>query len=288
MTSRQFAELAAAVALHSEELSAAGGPNVATLHHVWKRTVDCFADWREELLQAPSPSLYARVFAAELPIRVWCTAVAEGKGERDSRGSAIATKINNELLTLRCLMLQALAADVGLSRSEAAAVDRFRRRCERWCDLLLGPITVRTGTAECTFQPDRAREFGERFTADLAGKAAWQLVIAGLRMTFTEAESYRSAPQFQPTDRAAALASAIFASIPARAFKSDGLFRDPQIGRLSRIPQETAPKKPSKRQPTASSITPAVDKPQPSLGPSPQAHPPISFTRLRKGSPKQN
>jgi hypothetical protein len=64
VTPRQFADLAAAVALHSDELTAAGGPNVATLHRVWKCSVDCFADWREELHRAPSPSLYAQVFAA--------------------------------------------------------------------------------------------------------------------------------------------------------------------------------------------------------------------------------
>jgi len=287
VTPRQFADLAAAIALHSEELPAAGGPKSEVLHRVWKRTVECCQAWRGELQRSASPFLYAEFFAAELPLRVWCTAVAEGKRRGDSRGAAVAAKINSELLTLRCVMLQALAADVGLSRSEAAEIDRFRRRCERWCDVLVGPVAIRTGAAECAFQPDRAFEFGEQFTANPAGKAAWQLMIAGLRMAFTEAEAFRSTPQSESTPRAAALVSVLLASFPPGAFMSSGMLRDPQVGRLSRVTQETTPKSRSRNK-SKSSIPPsAFQEPQAVLGSSPHSHQPISFTRLRKGSPKQ-
>jgi hypothetical protein len=288
VTPRQFADLAAAIALHSEELSTAGGPNSEALHRVWKRTVECCQAWRAELQRAPSPFLYAEFFAAELPLRVWCAAVAEGKSRGESHGAAVAAKINGELLAFRCLMLQALSADVGLSKSEAAAVDRFRRRCERWCDMLLGPVVFRTGAADSTFQPDRAFEFGERFTGNLAGKASWQLMMAGLRLSFTEAESFRSASHPKGTARAAALVGAIFASLPPAAFLSSGTLRDPTIGRLSRTTQETAPKKRSRKPSKPSVAAPALQEPQPSHGPPLHTHSPISFSRLRKGTPKQN
>lgn len=286
VTPCQFADLAAAIALHSEELSTAGGPDAATLHRVWKQTLKCFAAWREELKQSPSPSLYAEAFAAELPIRVWCAAVAENGEPGDNRGAAVASKINRELLAFRCVMLQALAADLGLSTSEAAAIDRFRRRCERWCDVLLGPIAARTGAAECAFRPERATEFGRNFTAEPGGLAAWQLVMAGLRVAFAEADSYRSVRKVQHDDRAAELAGVLFASFPRGAFASSGNLLDPQLSRLTRVPRETAPKKIETRNYTSPVAKPTHESP-PLAAPAPHTQQSISFSRLRKRTPKQ-
>ena len=287
MTPRQFADLAAVIALHSEELSTAGGPDAVTLHRVWRRAVECFSMWREELQHNPSPALYAEVFAAELAIRAWCTAVSESEHSGESRGTAVAAKISSELLALRCMMLQALAADLGLTTSEAAAVDRFRRRCERWCDLLLGPIVARTGVAECTFRPERAMEFGRGFAADPGGKAAWQLVIAGLRVAFTEADAFCGVRKEHDVDHAANLASVIFASFPRSAFSSTGTLCDPQLARLTRVSRETSPKKHSPKKLNLSTTVQAVHEPPSLPAPAPHAQQPISFSRLRKRSPKQ-
>jgi hypothetical protein len=287
VTPRQFADLAAAIALHSDDLPAACAPDAVKLHRVWKRAIECFANWRKELLRNPSPSLYAEVFAAELPIRVWCGAVADGRDQTGGRGAAVAANINRELLALRCVILQALAADAGLSPSEAAAVDRFRRRCERWCDVLVGPIAARTGAAESAFRPDRALEFGQRLKTEPSGRAAWQLVIAGLRIAFAEADSYRGAREDRDVNRAVDLASALVTSFPRGAFASSGTLRDPYLGRLTRVANETAPRKISAKKPKAASAPPMVHEPLSSPPPAHHESPAISFSRLRKRSPKQ-
>jgi hypothetical protein len=287
VTPRQFADLAASVAAHSEELSATEGPDAATLHRVWKRAVRCLRAWREELIHRATPSLYAEIFSAELPIRVWCTAIAAS--ERQVRGSgsaaAVAGKINSELLELRCLALQALAADHGLTTSEAAMLDRFRRRCERWCDAMLGPIIGRTGVTDFAFRPDRASDFAEQFSADPRGTATWPLVAAGLRLAFAEADDFRGPDEGRDCDASTDLAAALFASFPIEAFTTHGQLRSVLVGRASRVPQETAPRKPAR-----TSSASAKSKPADAIAP-PQSVPrphiaPISFASLRKRGPQ--
>ncbi|MBA3314326.1 MAG: hypothetical protein M3552_01450 [Planctomycetota bacterium] len=286
MTPRQFADLAAAVASHFEELSNAGGPDAASLHRVWKRASRCLMFWREELFSKATPSLYAEIFAAELPIRVWCTAVAaSGRKAGECNAAAVAGKINAELLELRCLALQALAADHGLTNSEAAAMDRFRRRCERWCDALLGPIVGRTGVTEFAIRPDRATDFAEQFSADPSGSATWPLVTAGLRLTFAEADSFRGPDEGRSGTAAADLASAIFASFPAEAFSSGGLLRAAHVGRTARVPKETALKK-VVRTPLAPNAASANVAATPKASQIPRPHQPISFVTLRKRGSK--
>ncbi len=48
-----------------------------------------------------------------------------------------------------------------------AAVDRMRRRCERWCDLFIGPWIVRYGIASFAHDPRRAWDYGEDALLDL-------------------------------------------------------------------------------------------------------------------------
>src|SRR5690606_12402818 len=186
--------------------------------------------------------LYAEFFSAELPLRVWCTAVGASKrSSPDAAGPRIARRIFSDLLDLRCGMLQALAADHGMTTAEAAAVDRFRRRCERWADALLGPITVRTGVSDYTLRPERAAEFAVGATSDPQGDSSWPLVLAGLRLAFAPAEEFRGHANRRSTAVASSMAAVLFASLPAGAFASEGRLRSPAVGRAARIVEEAAP-----------------------------------------------
>ena len=239
VTPRQFADLAAAIARHAEELSTADGPDDAALNSVWQRARACLRAWRKEIVADATPRLYAEFFAAELPIRVWCTAVAaSGRSQSQLAGPRLASRLFTDLLELRCTALQALAADHGLTTAEAAAVDRFRRRCERWADVLLGRLARRTGVSDYTMRPERAADFAEGATVDPHGVASWPLILAGLRISLTPAEEFRGSAECPTAGPAAELAAAIFASFPPRAFTSEGTLRSPGVGRIARVVQE--------------------------------------------------
>lgn len=288
VTPCELADLATVVAAHAEALSAAGGPEPATLHRVWKRSVRCLRAWREELFSSATPALYAEIFSAELPIRIWCTAVtSSGVATADNGGSAIAAKVFADLLELRCMALQALAADHGLTASEAANIDRFRRRCERWCDVLLGPLVGRTGVTDYTVHPDRAADFAERFSADPSGKAAWQLMTAGLRLAFAESDGFRGFEHHRDGNATTELASALFASFPTEAFSSTGRLRDPQVTRLCRVTQEGVPAgRPQKRRGPMVTRSSHDELEAPASQP-PHVNQSISFANLRKRHTKQ-
>ena len=281
MSPRQFADLAVAVARHAEELSFGDGPDAAALHRVWKRAGRCFRIWREELVTSATPRLYAELFAVELPLRVWCTAVVPSRRSR-SAGASIAGRVFSDMLELRCMVLQALAADYGLTAVEAATLDRFRRRCERWTDVLIGPLAARTGVSDFAVRPDRAGEFAGEIESDPFGDATWPLIAAGLRLTFAAADEFRGPAAERQTAPAAELSSAILASFPPAAFGGDGCLRSPAAGRVGRIVNETAPTRRHQiHRPSAPVVTPPppVEAPRPPHG--------ISFVSLRKRRPTE-
>jgi hypothetical protein len=286
---RQFAELAAIVARHAEDLSAGRGPDAAALHQVLTRASRCFRQWKQELSVAASPQLYARIIAAELPLRVWCTAVS-AKSDTHAAGPAIADKIFGELLELRCLMLQALAADHGLTAAEAALLDRYRRRCERWTDALLAPLVVRTKLTDFAICPERTLDFATPAATDPQGMASWPLAVVGLRLAFTPADRFRRTESSAEDGVADTLAAAILASFPASAFGTEGRLRCPSLARIGRIVAETAPPsirpRAARRPPlppaasppaNASSSEPLkpVEAPRPATG--------LDFAALRRG-----
>ena len=245
MSPSQLAELAALLTHHAEEFSADGMLPAATLHRVWKSASAWLTLWRDALPECAAPQHYADLFAMELPLRVWCTAIA-GRSRAgtvaQSSGAAIAARLHTDLLATRCVALQELASEIGLSPVEAAQVDRFRRRCERWCDLLIGPLAGRGHVTDFAVNPDRAADFATESTCDPTGSATRPLIDAGLRLTFLPADILRACGCAQPRNRAAAaLSMAMLLSFPPGAFDRDGRLRGPGVGRVARLVADSPP-----------------------------------------------
>lgn len=286
MSPCQFAELAAIIARHAEELSAGRGPDAAALHQVWTRASRCFRRWKHELSVAASPQLYARIIAAELPLRIWCTAVSSVSAPKTAAPS-IADKVFGDLLELRCLMLQALAADHGLTAAEAALIDRFRRRGERWADALLAPLVLRCGLTDFAVRPERTLDFATPATTDPQGVAAWPMMVVGLRLAFTPADQFRQSASALDDAPAEALIAAILASFPASAFESEGQFRRPSLARFGRVVAETAPPPRHPRGQRRPPVPPAVLPMAPSSEPlkpveAPRPATGLNFSALRR------
>lgn len=149
----------------------------ASLFELWDRGRQLAREWQRRLdLLKSQPvrslslepdlllaTLTYEVLAIEIPTRLIASicAVIDRRRERPEYRPIVehalfsGQHVRHQLLTL---ILQ--------RGDRAAALDRFRRRCERWTDLLLGPLLVRFGIAAYAHDPRRSWEFGEDQLAD--------------------------------------------------------------------------------------------------------------------------
>ena len=156
------------------------------LQRRWSQRLD---DWSA----ATDPELLgleeiaSQLFMTELAVRVWSTVLAgidAQAGKTDL--TRIARNVVRGLLQIRHRVLSHVLTSAVVSESRAAGIDRIRRRCDRWTDLLIGHITGQEGRFEFAFDPERARDFAEERAEQAADSinAIDHLVSAGLRLAF--------------------------------------------------------------------------------------------------------
>jgi hypothetical protein len=132
----------------------------------------------------PRPDLQTlgvEILLADLLLRVWGTILA---AQDRQRGVPVARPIMEHVLYAIHYSRSRLLEWVMHGGEAAASIDRFRRRCERWTDALIGPILARYGTSLFAHNPRRAWEFGEEQLG--AATAVAQLQRAGIRAAFGE------------------------------------------------------------------------------------------------------
>lgn len=126
----------------------------------------------------------------------------------------------------------------GLGLEEAVALNRLRRRAERWTDLLLGQLVSELDVDDFAFDPSRAHDFA----ADVSfgyqegrGNLAWQMVLASLRAAFQSGLS-----DVNPNgDLNRKIGESILSCLPANLFDSTGLFKSLWLTRLDCTTNET-------------------------------------------------
>ena len=164
------------------------------------------------------------IFASELLTRVWTAQVCQYERRQDTTGSvAIAWSVLFSHLDARHRALQLLCEAPEQDRHAWAEVDKFRRRCEHWTDLLLAHL-VPHGAAEAeamAFNAERMHDFAEDL-GDLRrvrrGENAWQLFQASLKAAFQGDDEVNS-PNADLNDQ---IAAGILASFPPDLFDSTG------------------------------------------------------------------
>jgi len=137
--------------------------------------------------------LLEEILVTEVLTRVWAGAACVG--EHIDTLPSIALNVYDAHLTVRNLVLRLLADGHGLSRREASELDRVRRRCERWTDLLLGYLVLPTShetlwlvPQEFAFDHERTEEFARDLAEDRENGSplAGQVLRASLRAAFRE------------------------------------------------------------------------------------------------------
>ncbi len=169
--------------------------------------------------------LAPRLFTSEILVRTFSTLLASldtRLGTDDL--TRVARNVVGGLLQIRLTVLSRLLAVPEIDRDRVLKIDRLRRRCDRWTDLLVGTIAIRSNCFEFAFDPDRARDFGEEAMfadTEVRSRPFEHLVSAGLRVTFLQHLSNEAfdEPEFL------ILTQSILSSIPRHALHRDGSLR---------------------------------------------------------------
>lgn len=170
--------------------------------------------------------LAMRILTSEMVVRIWGTVLASvDRAKQDDDLIRVAqsavgcfTRSRNSLLSL---LLEVPEQD----QLHAQRIDRLRRRCERWTDLLVGPIAVNSGCFEFAFSPERALDFGEELLAnDVATgpNPAEHLVLASMQLTFGP---HLSADGENGDVELLSLIQSVISHLPSGAFQRNGSLR---------------------------------------------------------------
>jgi hypothetical protein len=235
LSARSLAELALIISRVARSvLDESAAPSPESLRLFWQSSRSLQQRWTKALdgwtadgaldvafLERLAP----RVFACEMAVRTWCTVLA-ALDRKQCRGdfTRLAHNVVGGLLQIRHGVLSRMLLIPVSEQDRVQGIDRMRRRCDRWTDLLTGPVAVRYDCFDFTFDRDRAQDFGEEgLVADPATgpHAIEHLVSAGLRLTFL---------QHLPVDPVeepefVGLTQSILANVPGQAFHRDGSLR---------------------------------------------------------------
>jgi hypothetical protein len=207
-------------------------PSPAALRDFWQNCRSLQRGWDEILDDEPfsTPARVARfeetaaqLFATELLVRVWAT-ILGGIDRRTGRLdlTRIATNTVSGLLQVRHRVLTHLLSPSTPTGAWAADLDRLRRRCDRWTDLLIGNLAAGDDLFQFAFDPDRARDFAvEAREHDSNSHPLELLIAAGVRLSFLGQlpEVPLHSPAFE------GMIQSIVGCIPGEAFHLDGSLR---------------------------------------------------------------
>jgi hypothetical protein len=248
MHPRELVEIAGLIAWNGPLfIASAPSPSSAQLEQYWSASRFRSENWSRTLKAHSalddSPEAFDKwvdlratldeIFVSEVLTRVW-TAVVVARDRLLGSDSAapIARNVLASHLEARNRALMLLLHPRGFSTQQAVAVNRLRRRADRWGDVLVGGLLHAADLREFAADPERADDF----SLDLAqqrsvsgGRHAWRLTLVSLRNAFQSGLS----PLTANPDANARIAAAILGCFQEELFDSTGLFRSLWMLRLS-------------------------------------------------------
>lgn len=206
----------------------------------WLRALGDFRRLAQQTARRPSLDDWRRlaplaeeILTGEVLTRVWGAVVTAGDRIRGADcGEPIARSILIGHMEARNRVLSLVLQGHGAERRHAVMVNRLRRRCDRWTDLLIGYLLRLHDVSSFAPSPDRARDFADdlRWQQQTAGgRHAWPLVLASLRAAMSKRLSNAS----PNADLNARIAASVVASFSPLAFDSTGTMRSLWLVRMS-------------------------------------------------------
>lgn len=152
----------------------------------WDRRYDEACRWDWHLAPATAAVRWdliaTEIFAVESVLRVLGTCLAAVDLQA---GHNLYRPIADRVVLSVQHVRRRLLTGISQAGDDQSALDRFRRRCERWTDMLIGPCLVRFGTATFTHDGRRAWEFGEDLLANVQLDALSSIVRPAMQSAFS-------------------------------------------------------------------------------------------------------
>lgn len=184
-------------------------------------------------------SVCEEVLVSELLTRVWSSILsAHDVAVSTNESEPIAASVLVAHLEAVNLVLGLLDENDLAAAELGVRLNRLRRICQRWTDLLLGALGPTCDIARFAHDSDRAQEFADDFTrSSLAAvdRQVWNILTASLRATFRQ----RAGGITANADLNDRIASAILACFPTQIFDSGGEFSTLWMLRMSKSATDT-------------------------------------------------
>jgi hypothetical protein len=250
MHARELVDVAGLVALNGPLLVCGRHqPSVAPLEQYWTTSKFRFESWTRTL------KVYANltseteagdfehwveiraaldeIFASEILTRVWSAIlVAADRRNKTNQAEPIARSVFSSHMEARHRAMALLVHGGGLGIKQAAAVNRLRRRAERWADVLIGGLLHSCDAREFAVETERAEDFAlelARQHGSAHSRQAWRLTLVSMRNAF---QTGMSAVAANP-DANARVTASILGCFPGELFDSTGMFQSLWMTRLS-------------------------------------------------------
>ena len=217
-------------------------PSPNSLRDFWQQTRELQKHWtaqldawsaEADLELSQLTELSTQLFASELLSRVWST-VLLGIDQQTGRDdlSRVARNAVSGLLQVRHGVMSRLLQQPESLSKHVAEIERMRRRCDRWTDLLIGNLAGSRDLFEFAFSVERARDFATEsmeYDPSTGPHPVEHLVAAGLRMAFIG--QLPDTPLAEPAYLR--LVQSILGALPQEAFHRDGSLRSVLERRVS-------------------------------------------------------
>jgi hypothetical protein len=132
----------------------------------WQLALAALKDSRQQLIGATGGlhrfalAMFEEVFTGEILARVWCGVLAAFDAARGSDyAEPVARSVLVGHLEVRCRTLTLLSNSREIPLGGLAELNRQRRLCERWTDLLLSEMVHQADLSSLAHEPARMREF---------------------------------------------------------------------------------------------------------------------------------
>jgi hypothetical protein len=184
----------------------------------------------------PLETVIHEVLASELLTRVFLAACSgHDRAHGHDELEPVAKSVFLAHLEARHSALERMVHGPGIDLGAAVECNRFRRRVERWTDLLLGRLADYCEAGKLGFDEERVADFATDFrTSPGSNEMAWNLALAATRM------SLRSlALPAVNIDLNRQIASAVLGCLGDDVYDGFGLSRSLWLERLSRTANDT-------------------------------------------------
>jgi hypothetical protein len=256
MQACDLVELAAVVAVNGRQFIHHGRISESALEQYWSISKSRLSGWSSalkdygSLQQSDVPyvsqeaslilawrcikPIIEEILVSEILTRVWTALACEYDRTRASQEvEPVVRSIYLGHQEVRNQSLNLLVYGRGFNTQQAVEVNRLRRRCERWCDMLLAYVCTTDQRPEFSFEPERTAEFAKDLSEERShslNSVGWQIVLSSLRAAFSVESGESSHAEHHRK-----ISAAILGCLGSDAFDSLGLMRTLWIDRIQHI-----------------------------------------------------